>query len=701
MKWFTNRKLTFKLAFMIGLLLIVAFGSIIGFNLNLIYKNSVRIGESDAKNTTSHLSADVQANLTQVEEKLNTFRNVMKTARTTNALSREEIVRMLRSELSMNDQLIAVYTVWEPNAFDGKDASEVLKHPYDDATGRFVPYLSSAGGQIRAEPTLDYDKEGAGDFYLIPKKTKETVWIEPYIYPVSGVDTLMTSIVLPITDVNNKFVGIIGGDIALNTLQKNIEKLKPKGGYTTMISAGGLYVANGSSSKLISKPYTTTSAKKALWTEVKKGKVSGYANDIGGKDTLRVFVPIAIKGVDAPWYIESVIPKKNILDTYYQSLALSLTISIIALAILGAVIFWIIRYFVIRQVQEVIVISENMAKGDFTGKLIVKNEDEFGFMARHFNTMIDNLRNMIRTLTEHSMSLGATSEQLTASAEQTGKAAETISSSIQEVAASSEAQENDARETARSMNDMAIGISRIAESASLVSESASDVTAKTTAGNTNIQQAIEQMEVVNQNVQENTEIIQKLNEQSSVIGQITDVISNISAQTNLLALNAAIEAARAGEHGKGFAVVASEVRKLAEQSGDASAKIAKMIEEIQSETRKAAATMQQGAVEVSKGVDIVAVSGELFRAILDEMNHVNSQVQEVSAAAEQMSASSEQVLATVEQFTHIAQGTSENSQNVAAASEEQLATMEEITASTAHLNDMVQELLEMVSKFKV
>jgi methyl-accepting chemotaxis protein len=140
-------------------------------------------------------------------------------------------------------------------------------------------------------------------------------------------------------------------------------------------------------------------------------------------------------------------------------------------------------------------------------------------------------------------------------------------------------------------------------------------------------------------------LVTSLGERSQAIGEIVSTIDGIAGQTNLLALNAAIEAARAGEQGRGFAVVADEVRKLAEGSQESASSIAGIIADIQSETARAVAAMD----EVQR--DVGAVAG------VSEQNAAAAQ--EVSASTEETSASTQEVAASAEQVAQAAESLSE------------------------------------------
>ncbi len=138
------------------------------------------------------------------------------------------------------------------------------------------------------------------------------------------------------------------------------------------------------------------------------------------------------------------------------------------------------------------------------------------------------------------------------------------------------------------------------------------------------------------------EQILRLSEQTSQIGNIAGLVSDLANQTNMLSLNAAVEAARAGEHGKGFAVVATEIRKLADQSKQSAEKINALVNDIQTATNSTVMVTDEGT--------------KMVEGIVGAVNNIVTNSQQISLTAKQQAIAIQQV---VEAMNALNQGASQ------------------------------------------
>ncbi|MBU8908794.1 methyl-accepting chemotaxis protein [Desertibacillus haloalkaliphilus] len=395
--------------------------------------------------------------------------------------------------------------------------------------------------------------------------------------------------------------------------------------------------------------------------------------------------------------------EEEILEGLNSLQAFMVTLTIIVILV-GAAIAYLLGRMISRPINEVAELGKILAKGDFTedvSKSLLERKDEIGTLAYVFEQLTKSMRSMITKITESAEEVTNSAEKMNLSAEQSTEAANEVAASIQEVAQGSEGQVQSSNESARAMEEMATGVQKIAESSSSIAEFSNTTTEKAREGNEAAHLAVRQMDEIQKGTNATTEIINDLKQDSNEIGDIIQMITDISEQTNLLALNAAIEAARAGEAGKGFAVVADEIRKLADQTGKSAANINQLIEKIQVNIANAVSSMNEGKGEVDEGKSLITNVGDMFTDILKAIEDVAGQVEEMSAITEEMSASSEEVTASVEEMASTAEVSSQNSQQVAAASQEQLATMEDIQKASESVSGMAKELKDLVRQFKV
>ena len=202
-----------------------------------------------------------------------------------------------------------------------------------------------------------------------------------------------------------------------------------------------------------------------------------------------------------------------------------------------------------------------------------------------------------------------------------------------------------------------------------------------------VQNQIAGMNDIRDQIQETSKRIKRLGESSLEIGEIVELISDITEQTNVLALNAAIQAASAGEAGRGFSVVAEEVQRLAERSGEATKQIEAIVKTIQADTQDAVAAMEKTTVGVVEGAKLSDAAGQA----LDEIRKVSRELAELIGG---ISAQTQKQSASVTDVTRGMQG-------ILKITEETTEGTKQTNVSIGQLTKLAAELRSSVAGFKV
>jgi methyl-accepting chemotaxis protein len=504
----------------------------------------------------------------------------------------------------------------------------------------------------------------------------------------------VSSVFIPIYG-DNELEGIFGSDIKLGKLQELVEKLDlGEGSHAYILDGEGVVIAHPDKEK-VTQLYNYKTLKKQILvkdsngdivvdengyhkTEIKDIKVpiklreitnkalqgeSGVAEYINndGDKVISAYRSISLPGKSNNWAIITVHNKKKamsfVLNTRMKNVLVGMVITILTLMLI---------YYMANKITTPLKLAvahcEEMAGGDFTriaSEEFTKRKDEIGELARGFNKITFNMQDMVNSIKDLVENLSAYSEELSASAQEGNASIEATNQLIENMSAS---------------------IEQISASAQEVSSFAQESLAQTEIGSENIHKTVESIEEINSVVKQTVEVINELDNNSQEIGQIVELINNIAEQTNLLALNAAIEAARAGEAGQGFAVVADEIRDLAEDTEEATTRIAKLVKNTQEQSKAGLKAIKMVKSKAEEGQVIAEETGKVFNKIEESSEETSAHIQQTAASTEKLADNSDEIM--------------EASQNIGRMSEE-------VTNSSQELADMAQKLHVLVNKFRV
>ncbi len=267
---------------------------------------------------------------------------------------RRMLTGILERVFDENPDFISDWSAWEPNALDGKDA-EFAGQAQHDKTGRFIPVIERHDGQKVPKALEAYEEY---DYYVLPKKTRQEVVIEPYSWKYGSKEVLVTTFAVPILS-GETFLGAVGVDIDVLEFGKSLKEIKPfETGYVFFVSHNGNYVAHPKDD-MVGKNMKDSAFPEAALKAVQEGKSAEFemTSDVLGEKCLIQFVPIKTGRTNTPWSFAVAIPESKILEQANRIVWITTGIGVASVLILVVVV-----YFITRSISRPITRTVNALK---------------------------------------------------------------------------------------------------------------------------------------------------------------------------------------------------------------------------------------------------------------------------------------------------------------------------------------------------
>jgi len=426
------------------------------------------------------------------------------------------------------------------------------------------------------------------------------------------------------------------------------------------------------------------------------GSKSGSLDIAIGKDKhLVTYTPLGKNN----WYIVSTIPY-----AYLNLAADMLRSKLILIGAVSLVLALLLSRIIARSVSlpsgRLVAYMKKAKTGDLTIKLQDQGKDALADISQSFNDILAALNSFVWEVRHSSMEVYAYASKIADSAKQSHHVTNQIAATMQEIARGSSEQAGEIMSSTADISKLSEEINKVSGFMTMVADVAGSI--KTMTG-----QAFEAMRILdeksNQASQSSARIasnIQGLGESMKHIQEILSVMRQISAQTQLLSVNATIEAARAGKAGEGFAVVASEVKRLAEQSKDASIAIESIIEGIQKSL-----SLTIGEAQASKAVadsQLLAVnkSDNTFKTIFSAMEDIASGLEGIYGSVGLMAASKNNVITNMENISAVSEEAASIAQETSAGTEVQLEESNRLLGYAQTLEALSNQLNTAISQFQ-
>jgi len=434
-----------------------------------------------------------------------------------------------------------------------------------------------------------------------------------------------------------------------------------------------------------------------LIERIKKEKNGISYTVINGNDYTLVYRSIQeLKGV----YVIAV-PTRSYMTTVHQMAVFIFTATIIGVCIASLLIVVFVRTLTapIIRLQEAM---KKVAGGDLNpSSPIVSRTWEIQSLVGSFQQMVQNMREMICHICVATEQLADKGEQLKAASKKTMQSNEELLGTIGIVKQGAEETASSSDLTIAFFQQMKEDIMQVTKQMKMIEESSQYMNTAALEGGRKTKQMAQLVQALEQEFAKMAEAVREVENYSSLVVTVVQVIRQIAEQTKYLSLNATIEAARAGEAGKGFAVVAKEVRSLAEQSGKAAESVAKTMTEMAEVIIKASKQCTDVSGRFSDYIQTSYQSNNALDELLKGIAVVTDNIEKMKRSMAELAQSIPAMEQATVSFVSTAQQTLASAEQMLCSSRTQTMEMKTMHAIGFEIIELGQTLRKRVEQFEM